>query len=423
MSDLGTLLEREMQSFHTDYGIGAIVRKRDRRRRNRRVGNILVALLLAVVALVALSRVFRFDRSVPASNPPTGTLVYSRQVAGGAGGIDVDFTSSVDGSNETRLLADTGDVLWVSPDGNRVLFGDFHKGLPWITPGVVRLDGSDRAAIPVDPRLSGLMPTAWSPDGRRFAASGLATSSSSPLRGVYTAGVPDGSDLTQVTVTPDGQHDTPIAFSPDGSRILFIRRIQPLTVGANHQLYVVNVDGTELVKLNPAGTYVRTHHEPFELTGPGGADGDDESWSPDGSMVAFVGVQGGMRRAVIVAGADGTGARRITPWGDIRSAQWSPNGQWIAFSRQGDSGRWDLFVIHSDGSGLRQITFATDGLSSFGPVWSPDGARLLFARNADGSELDSNLWMVKVDGTELTQVTHQLGQYWTYAWSPVELGS
>ncbi len=122
-------------------------------------------------------------------------------------------------------------------------------------------------------------------------------------------------------------------------------------------------------------------------------------------------------RAVYVVDADGSHVKRITPRGDILSAQWSPDGRWIAFDNS-DGGPHDLFVIHPDGTGLAQITSTEeDGLFSFGPVWSPDSTKLLFVRGLD--ELDStDLWTVNVDGTGLSQVTHSSGSYGGYAWFP-----
>ena len=80
----------------------------------------------------------------------------------------------------------------------------------------------------------------------------------------------------------------------------------------------------------------------------------------------------------------------------------------------------DLYGIHPDGSGLRAIT--TAGLAGIsdqvGPVWSPDGTRLLFAVVPGGPVKRGDLWSVNLDGSDLVQLTHTPGPYWGYSWQP-----
>jgi len=424
MSELGALLEREMEALRApEYPIADVARRRDRRRRNRRLGSAALALIVAGLALVALTKAFsHVDRRVPTSPPPTSTIVFSRQVAGSD--YDYVFTTTPDGSHPARLLRKPSDTFRISPDGARVLFADVYpERSRWVDPGIVNLDGTERIAVPIrDATLTGLWPDAWSPDGGRFAAQGLGGSSSSSSRGIYTARTSDGGDLVRVTISPDGHHDYAIGYSEDGSRILFLRRSENVVSGGDHDLFVVNVDGTRLTQLNPPGTRILTSHPNDALSSPGAA-GDSASWSPDAGRVTFVASRGDPdRRAIFVVDVGGREPRRITAWGTIQSARWSPDGAWIAYSELRD-GVYDLFVTRPDGSETRQVTSHSDGLMSVGGVWSPDGSRLLFVRNPDGSQFNSNLWIVNVDGTDLVQVTDRPAEYWSYEWSPVEIES
>ncbi|HEX7263942.1 MAG TPA: hypothetical protein VF383_07165 [Candidatus Dormibacteraeota bacterium] len=295
----------------------------------------------------------------------------------------------------------------MSPDGSRMVVTDFGTGKP--TAATLRLDGSlytvlhfaDRALFVTDP-------WAFSPDGLTVAAEGSdGTDNGGPQEGIYRFSLPTGADLTRVDASP-GLREFPLAFSPDGSKILFVRQLQhgqPFDGPEN--LFVVNTDGTGLVQLNPPGTTSGLIDSPLISTA---------TWSPDGSEVAFIAAAGSFwisDRAVFVVGSSGANPRRITPWGNTYSAVWSPNGKWIAFAS--NTNRTDLFVVHADGTGLKTITSAADGSFSFGPAWSPDSGRLLFVRG-EADFGSTNLWIVSVDGSTLTQLTHLPGLYNSYTW-------
>ena len=140
---------------------------------------------------------------------------------------------------------------------------------------------------------------------------------------------------------------------------------------------MVDSDGSDLIRLNPEGTFV-------SCCGPA-------SWSPDGGQVTFgaisldaAGTPDFTRSAVYVAEADGSRVEAITePGAFTEGAEWSPDGDWIVFNKKsgpvGVKGS-DLYLIHPDGSGLSAIT--TEGAAGksdqYGAVWSSDGSRLLF---------------------------------------------
>jgi class 3 adenylate cyclase/tRNA A-37 threonylcarbamoyl transferase component Bud32 len=131
------------------------------------------------------------------------------------------------------------------------------------------------------------------------------------------------------------------------------------------------------------------------------------TWTPDG-RIAFV------RREVAQDGQEGIGelmsidaggggySRVIELLGfDVRSATWSPDGATIAIvgAETGDEGV-QVWLVAPDGTGLRQLT--TTG-SSFDPAWSPDGSRLVFSSDRDGSV---DLYTVGRTGGEPQKVTN-----------------
>jgi Tol biopolymer transport system component len=430
MGELGALIERDMDEIPAPgFELEAVRRHRERRHRSRRLGSIVVALAVAAIGAYGLVRVFANVRhEIPAIPPPTGTIVFSRQIQPDQ--KDYLFTVGADGSDERQLMPPSIDVFGISPDGSRVLYADLgadrstHRA-NWALPAVVDLDGSDRHLVMRTLPFEALWPETWSPDGTRIVGEGYGPRGSR-VNGLYTLSAADGGDLVQVTSTSDRRNDHPIAYSPDGSKILFLRDANDVSNGLE-DLYVVDADGSHLLQLNPNGTVLGPTLPHVDGLPPQALfDRRTAAWSPDGSQVCFAAFLGSpgevhrgvVQRAVFVVDADGTHAHRITPPGQVPDAQWSPDGRWIAFTRAGpnDVG---VFLVHPDGTDLHPLIPSEDGLASWGPVWSPDGQHLLVARDADG-QYRAELWMVNVDGSGLTRVTDTPAEYFSYGWSPVE---
>jgi TolB protein len=141
--------------------------------------------------------------------------------------------------------------------------------------------------------------------------------------------------------------------------------------------------------------------------------------SPDGKRIAYFSVRPTF--SLWVANADGSNPVRLAEVSQLHDHNppvWSPRGDAIAFEseRAGSQGtRSDVFVVKADGSGLTNLT--ASALSADTPSWSPDGARLAFA----GRETDSaNVYVVNVDGSGARPVTdYKNGIYAnSAAWSP-----
>ena len=317
------------------------------------------------------------------------------------------FTIDADGRNE-RLVRETWDGIGLSPDDHTLLSPTVAPD-GRLLPLLVQVDGSGERFLQIkDPTLQ-LGVADWSPDGSRLVFDAWDDTDVS-RKGLYTTSR-DGGDLVRLT-TAGLRHDFPAytgAYSPDGGRILFLRPASDVDAdGVSMNLFVVKTDGTSIVQLNPAGTET-------VLFGPSGAS----DWSPDGKQVAFVGSDGDFwksdRHAVFTVAVDGSHLKRITPWGDVLSVQWSPDGKTLAFTMATPTTAYQIFTVRPDGSGLVQITSSDKGTLSFGPMWSPDGTRLLFIR---GTKLRSamDLWIVNADGTKPVQLTHSPAGYGGYVW-------
>ena len=102
----------------------------------------------------------------------------------------------------------------------------------------------------------------------------------------------------------------------------------------------------------------------------------------------------------------------------VSGPQISPDGRHVIFTRgwvdkMEDRTRSNLWIADTNGSRVRQLT--RGGWSDSSPVWSPDGARIVFLSDGDGSSQIHVLWL---DTGETTQLTHLEQTPHALRWSP-----
>ena len=226
---------------------------------------------------------------------------------------------------------------------------------------------------------------------------------------------PDGTDRTRLatqTIFNDNNPD----WSPDGTKIAFDGGEIIGRVITQHQIYVMNADGSGITRL--------TNNQ-----GSDRAD-IDPSWSPDGTKIAFASgrdcVFGQCSNLnIYVMNADGSNPIRLTDNRGSDNADfnpsWSPDGTKIAFTRDYRNGNWDIYVMNADGSDQTRLTdntarcpgtisciAARDGY----PSWSPDGTKIaywsLFEAPLGG------IYVMNADGSDQTKLA--TGQF--PSWSP-----
>jgi len=273
----------------------------------------------------------------------------------------VTYTVNPDGSHLQQLFPGfSGFPRW-SPDGSQVsLLAPCTDGEENCAVTIVDPDtGAFRELKWPDPGLETHCGFGWSPDGRRLACENFGVTDPSRT-GIYTIRSSDGGGLRRITSNPDGD-DIPGDFSPDGKRLVFFRMDPSRPAKANEALFVVNVDGT--------------------------------------------------------------GVRRITPWGllPVDSGRWSPDGETILFTSRGS-----LYVVHPDGTGLAKIPLATRGFRrAFDPDWSPDGTKIvfgLFTRTKPGTEREG-IYTANADGSDVQRVTNSPTRDATPDWGPPPLAT
>jgi TolB protein len=157
------------------------------------------------------------------------------------------------------------------------------------------------------------------------------------------------------------------SWSPDGNRIVFWRG----GAGAN-RIYSIRPNGSDLT----------------EIVGkPSGIDGIDPVYSPDGTIIAFAGIDSDGKEAIYRVRPDGTDLQAITvPGRDVQDPDWAPNGERIAFA--GQAGGFELFSVRVDGTGLDQLTDSSG--DPFSPTYSPDGDRIAFSNSRELSVIPAD---------------------------------
>jgi len=129
------------------------------------------------------------------------------------------------------------------------------------------------------------------------------------------------------------------------------------------------------------------------------------AWSPDGKLLAlWEGTTDAPGRVWVVTAAGFSAPRLLT--GKGADPVWSPDGARIAFARQGGG----LAIVGADGSDLREMAGTERG---YAPAWSPDGRSLAFARASGGG---GSVWSVAAHGgvaERLTFCARPLGISWS----------
>jgi Tol biopolymer transport system component/imidazolonepropionase-like amidohydrolase len=329
------------------------------------------------------------------------------------------WTLPAEGGAARRILEDGYDArmpAW-SPDGRRLAFQAYRSGTWSIW--TINADGSDVRQVtsgPFDDREPH-----WSPDGTRIAFS-------SDRAGNYDVWMlmPATGELSNVTAASAANEYMP-AWAPDGRRIAFVSDRRD---GAG--IWVAQFEGG-----SPSTALGASERLFAEARGSVAAP----SWSPDGNSVAYNAIEGPVSRLIVGTNnvadatedvfpfranwlstgellytADGKIKRRPSSGGAARTIDFSaevtftrpaftakkrqfapqgaqvargimhpavsPDGAQVVFTALGD-----LWLMPVDGTPVR---LTNDTFVDTDPAWSPDGTRLAFSSDRDGS---MDLWI------------------------------
>lgn len=280
------------------------------------------------------------------------------------------FTEKPDGTEITEIGPGKQAVL--SPDGRRYAFLTNENDL-----AVMDADGSNvrivipRTKYPASIDGLGMNHPAWSPDSN-WIAFWQAASNVNPARMVRVADSVER--LLSFSYAREPQ------FSPQGDRVVYYGRTAERP---DNKPYVRVLD-------------LQTRQETIV------AQGEHPRWSPDGETLVF---------------------ERVVAQGNL--CLWIET---MGYGRYIDYVKREIFTARADGTQVRQVTdtpltpgkgcdaahspLTYPGWMSYYPLWSPDGAKILFRSNAGccaagfdyRTEYSTGIFTVKPDGSGWTRL-------------------
>lgn len=201
----------------------------------------------------------------------------------------------------------------------------------------------------------------------------------------------NGNQIKQITNEPG--YDAEPTVSPKGDKIVFTS-----TRSGDLELFTMNIDGSDVKQVtNELGYDGGAFFSPdgtkliFRSSRP-----KSEEEIKEYKELLAQGLVMPTNMELYICNVDGSDLKKITNLGSANWAPFfHPNGKKIIFSSNHHKEKHDgfnLFMIDLEGDNLEQITF--DGIFDAFPMFSPDGKKIIFSsnRNNNGTH-DTNLFV------------------------------
>lgn len=217
----------------------------------------------------------------------------------------------------------------------------------------------------------------WSPDGTSI----LYQADCGGTYDIWQASANGGSPF--VLIGSQGHDDREAHYSLSGDRIVYVR----------HELGVsYNTNGDIRIYSNGSDRSI-------------GLSGRGPVFSPDGSQLAYMSLDGGTWQIYVYDFDSGENSRVTYGGDDARWPTWSPDGQEIAYNSATGQGTnpTGIWTVLANGGDPQLVIEGSYGR----PNWSEEN--LILFNSPDG------LWVIRPNGSGLEQVTSDYG--WAGSWS------
>ena len=143
------------------------------------------------------------------------------------------------------------------------------------------------------------------------------------------------------------------------------------------------------------------------------------SWSPDGSRLCFsvIVMKSGVfdRKFWEIGSIDIQNLKVLRVTDNRFDDDWpvySPDGKRIAFQSDRD-GSPQIYLMNADGTHLERLS--NNGFIEMHPAWSPDGKQVMFISDRDGNQ---EIYKMNTDGSAQTRLTTSPYKEFNPQWSP-----
>ena len=192
----------------------------------------------------------------------------------------------------------------------------------------------------------------------------------------------DGSNQTKIVENLIGMPK----FSPDGSKIVYVGLIDGI-----HNIFLIDSDGTDKAR----------------LTNRLALDSDPQFFS-DGSKIVYHHRDSRSDSDIFIMDIDGSNQIKLSNDGSALIPTLSPDNLKIAFNSSSYGPSLKIIMMANDGSNPTRISPRGE-VDDAGPIFSPDGSKILFVSHPTQRSEDFNIYVMDIDGSNRINLSNSLG--------------